>query len=647
MNKKLISFLLALIILVSCIPFQVASAADTPHYTVTDKTVEVGDVFTVDVAIADNPGIISLRFKVVYDVEALELQSVSNSGILNGFTTPAPTITSPYTLRWADSLATTDNTVQGTVATLTFKALQVTSATSVTIEHGEARNSTGKKITFANATANVVVKEKPVNVTGVTLNKNALTLKTGESETLKASVAPDNATNKTVTWKSSDPTVAAVDAAGKVVAVKRGNTVITVTTQDGQKTASCTVTVECGHQDKTKVPYKSPTCVESGNNSYYICPCGAVLKEDGVTKTTVAAETIAALGHDYESKKTNPTCAAQGYTTYTCARCGDSYTDSYTAPLGHDWDEGTVTKEPTETEAGERTYICSRCGENKTEAIPALGHTHSYTETVITPTCTEQGYTLHICSCGDSYKDRYTDALGHAWDGGTVTAPPTATETGVKTYSCTRCAEMRTEVIPATGGEEQKPCDGGANCPSAHFTDIHATDWYHEAVDFAVENGLFGGMSENTFEPNTAMTRAMLVTVLWRYAGEPAEGENAFTDVPDGQWYTDAVAWAAENNIVGGVGDNKFDPNGNITREQMATILYRYAGGKDIDTSARADLSSFPDAGNVSGYALDAMKWAVAEGLVNGSDGKLLPQGNATRAQVATILMRFIENIAE
>ena len=157
-----------------------------------------------------------------------------------------------------------------------------------------------------------------------------------------------------------------------------------------------------------------------------------------------------------------------------------------------------------------------------------------------------------------------------------------------------------------------------------------------------------GGVSATEFAPQGTMTRAMIVTVLYREAGSPAVAEaSSFSDVPAGEWYSDAVAWAAHNSIVGGVGDNKFDPNGNITREQMATILYRYASGKDIDTSARADLSAFPDAQNVSSYALDAMKWAVAEGLVNGSDGKLLPQGNATRAQVATILMRFIENIEE
>ena len=383
---------------------------------------------------------------------------------------------------------------------------------------------------------------------------------------------------------------------------------------------------------------------------------------------------------DDGSVTTEPTCTEEGELTYTCTLCGETRTEEIPV-TDHSWDDGTQTTPATCTEDGELTYTCTLCGETRTEEIPALGHSyetvvtaptcteggfttyacsacgdsytadetealgHSYTETVTEATCTEGGFTTYACSaCGDSYVADETEALGHAWDEGAVTTEPTATETGVMTYTCTLCGETKTEEIPALGEDPDEPCDGGEDCPSAHFTDISAADWYHEAVDFAVENGLFGGMSANTFEPNTAMTRAMLVTVLWRYAGEPAEGENTFTDVPAGQWYTDAVAWAAHNNIVGGVGDNKFDPNGNVTREQMATILYRYANGQDIDTSARADLSGFPDAGSVSSYAQDPICWAVAEGLINGSDGKLLPQGNATRAQVATILMRFIEN---
>ena len=185
--------------------------------------------------------------------------------------------------------------------------------------------------------------------------------------------------------------------------------------------------------------------------------------------------------------------------------------------------------------------------------------------------------------------------------------------------------------------------------PPVEFVAVPKDEWYVGAVDYAVRNGLMGGTSANTFEPESAMTRAMLVTVLWRYEGKPMGYQNTFSDVnaKDGSWYIDAVAWAAANGIVGGVGNNKFDPDGNITREQMATILYRYAKKKGIDTSKRGDLSGFPDGGKVESWAKDAVQWTVAEKIIGGSDGYLLPQGNATRAQVATILMRFIENIVK
>ena len=179
------------------------------------------------------------------------------------------------------------------------------------------------------------------------------------------------------------------------------------------------------------------------------------------------------------------------------------------------------------------------------------------------------------------------------------------------------------------------------------FADVSEKAWYYDAVQYASQNGLMNGVGNGKFDPEGSMTRAMLVTVLWRYEGEPAEGENTFTDVPNGTWYTDAVAWAAEKGIVGGVGNGNFDPNGSITREQMATILFRYAQNKGIETSKRGELSGFADSGNVSSWAKDAVQWTVAEGIINGSDGKLLPQGNATRAQVSAILMRFLENIVK
>ena len=190
-------------------------------------------------------------------------------------------------------------------------------------------------------------------------------------------------------------------------------------------------------------------------------------------------------------------------------------------------------------------------------------------------------------------------------------------------------------------------CSDGLLEPAPTFNDVPANAWYYDAMRYAVSNKLMNGVGNNNFAPDAPMTRAMLVTVLWRYEGSPKEGTNGFRDVPAGDWYTDAVAWAAANGIVGGVGNGRFDPNGNITREQMAAILYRYAQRKDLDTSKRGSLSAFPDESKVSSYATDAIAWTVAEGIINGSGGKLLPQGNATRAQVSAILMRFIEGVAK
>ena len=180
------------------------------------------------------------------------------------------------------------------------------------------------------------------------------------------------------------------------------------------------------------------------------------------------------------------------------------------------------------------------------------------------------------------------------------------------------------------------------------FTDIKSGDWHYESVKYVYDNKLMNGTGSG-FEPDNSMTRAMLVTVLWRMDGEASAKESAvFTDITDGEWYTDAVIWAAENGIVNGVSDTEFAPNDNVTREQMALIFYRYAQHKNYDTSDTAELSQFTDNAEVSEWAVDALRWANADGLINGtSETTISPQETATRAQVATILMRFCENIAE
>lgn len=183
-----------------------------------------------------------------------------------------------------------------------------------------------------------------------------------------------------------------------------------------------------------------------------------------------------------------------------------------------------------------------------------------------------------------------------------------------------------------------------AGCPSTNFTDVEENGWYHTGVDFMVKNGFMNGVADDAFDVDGNLTRAQLVTILYRIAGEPeSTATNPFADVADGQWYTTAVIWAAENGIVKGVNTTTFAPNDQITREQIATILFRYAKAEKVE----GKLAGFPDAEKVSDYAADAMAWAVEQGLINGiseSDGKtyLAPQETATRAQIAVILMRYL-----
>ena len=176
------------------------------------------------------------------------------------------------------------------------------------------------------------------------------------------------------------------------------------------------------------------------------------------------------------------------------------------------------------------------------------------------------------------------------------------------------------------------------------FTDVQPTDWFAEAVDFVVAQGLFAGISETEFGPNVEMSRAMLVTVLYRLSGETSNGDSGFTDVPADAWYSAAVAWAKEAGVVSGISETAFAPNQPITREQMATILYSYANAQ-VGEDAKTALAAFTDAGNISSYATIPMSWAVEQGLLSGVGNQTLePQGVATRAQVATILRQFLKN---
>ena len=365
----------------------------------------------------------------------------------------------------------------------------------------------------------LTVNAATVPVTGVSLTPASLSLFTGDTATLTATVQPSNATNQNVTWSSDKPDVATVDAAGKVTAVGAGTATITVTTADGSKQATCSVTV-------TR-PYIPPA-----NPNY---------------KITVEA--------------------TQG---------------------------GTVVVTPTSAKAG--------------------------TTVTLTPV-PDQGFALDTLAVTDRFGNPVS--LTEGANGTYTFVMPDGQVTVTATFT-----ETAPEPLP--------------------FTDVAEGDWFYDAVRYAYENGLMDGVGGNRFAPNSATTRAQLVTILYRLEGQPAvSGDLPFTDVEAGTWYTDAILWAAQNNIVNGVSDTEFAPGDDLTRQQLVTILYRYAKAKGCDVSASADLSGYPDADQVQGYAQPTMAWAVAEGIVEGMDGNLNPAGNASRAQIATILMRFCEGVAQ
>ena len=268
---------------------------------------------------------------------------------------------------------------------------------------------------------------------------------------------------------------------------------------------------------------------------------------------------------------------------------------NYQIAIG-DFANGTVTANPTAAKAG---------------------------ATVTLTPVPDEGYALSTLTV----TDRFGDAVR-------------VTEQADGTYTFTMPNGQVT--VTATFVETEEPVD-------EPFVDVAEGDWFYDAVVYAYQNELMDGVGGNRFAPNSETTRAQLVTILYRLEGQPAvSGDLPFTDVESGTWYTDAILWAAQNNIVNGVNDTEFAPGDDLTRQQLVTILYRYAEAKGYDVSASADLSGYPDAGQVQAYAQPAMAWAVAENIIQGmEDGTLKPAGNASRAQIATILMRFCEDVAQ
>ena len=431
-------------------------------------------------------------------------------------------------------------------------------------------------------------------------------------------------------------------------------------------------TAPLGHGETELQNAKEATCTEDGYTGDKVCTvCGEIVEQgevipatghswdEGVVKVepgcceegvmhhtcTVCGETkeenISAKGHQYEKTVIAPTCTTSGYDEYTCSVCGYRYHDNFTAPLGHGKTELRNAKEATCTEDGYTgDEVCTVCGETvkQGEAIPALGH-KTELRNAKEATCTEDGYTGdEVCTvCGETVKQgEVIPALGHKTELRNA-KEATCTEDGYTGDEvCTVCGEIvkRGEVIPA-------------HCASQGFMDLDITQWYHGYTDYVLDHGFMNGISATRFAPNGALTRGQLVTTLYRLAGTPEVTEPAtFTDVKEGRYYTDAVAWAEDLGIVQGMTTTTFVPEGIVTREQAATFLYRYVTlYLKQEPIPGADLKAYIDGEAVHSYAKTAMSWAVAEGFFEGyGDGTLRPGKTLTRAQMAKLLTILDQN---
>ena len=367
------------------------------------------------------------------------------------------------------------------------------------------------------------------------------------------------------------------------------------------------------------------TCTEPGSYDEVVsCTvCGAELRRETVT--------VPALGHDWGdwTATTEATCTEAGEESRSCKRCDETETRA-TPPLGHDWGAWTVTKEPTETEAGEESRVCARCGETETRVMTEP-EDHDWGDWKLTtkPGCTRSGQETRVCAhCGET-ETRPVEALGHRWGEWAVTKQPTATETGTETIRCLRCGRTMTRTVP---------------CLTMPFADVPTDAWYYEAVNKVWAQGLMTGVSDTLFAPGQSCERGMIVTILYRLAGAPEAGTSGFLDVPEGDYYAAAVAWAEAEGIVYGYDETHFFPRTPITRQQLAAMLYRYAAWFGLDVSAADGLTDYADAETVSAYALEAMRWAVAQELLFGTEAQRLePDAEATRTQTAAALARFTE----
>lgn len=398
-----------------------------------------------------------------------------------------------------------------------------------------------------------------------------------------------------------------------VTHIKNGKSYIytaTVTEVDGSYTA--TFTNPHGFSE-FKVELTNPSKVESDGIGYKTleeaidaAEDGAIIKlKEAITETVSISKNIT---FTLEGDVSNVTIQANG--GYELKQVGNVYTVVRIVSPGDGGGGGSTT-----------TYHIT-IADVKNGTVSANKDTAAKNTTITLTISPNEGYELDKLMITDKNGDEIT-----------------LSKKSNSKYTFTMPASKVT--VNATFAEKSDESD-------RHFTDVAKGTWYYDAVYYAYENGMMSGISSSLFDPDGNTTRGMIVTILYRLEGEPAVGTSAFPDVANGQFYTNAVAWAAKHDIVAGYPNGNFGPTDTITREQMAAIMYRYAAYKGYDVTGSANLSSFIDDESISDYALVAMEWANNAGLIQGKDGNALdPQGLASRSQVAAIMMRFCEDVVK
>ena len=493
-----------------------------------------------------------------------------------------------------------DGTITGTPTTAG------TSTFTVTAENSYGSDNKELSITISAPAS--------VSVTGVSLNKDSLNLYVGGNETLTATVEPANATNQNVTWKSSNTSVATVDANGNITAVGAGTAQITVTTADGSFTAACAVTVE---EPYTPPPYIPPTKTPSQQAVDKIEDA----KEGSTVKITLRT------GQTKLDKEVFEELAGRDVTLEISLPGGVTWTVNgedipKTADLT-DLDMGVSLN----TSTIPVDLINAITGEIGTVQL-TLKHDGPF------------GFTMTLTApVGKGNKGLWANLYHYDEDAGEMVYQSAALvdEDGNAALPFDHASQY---AIVLDSKSHELP-----------FTDLGESQWYESAVAYAYRHGIMEGMSDTTFQPNGTLSRAMAVQIFYNLEGQPdISDENLgypYEDVDAQAWYGDAVYWARITGVATGYGDGTFQPGDSITRQEFAQMLYNYAKYKGYDLSAEGDLSQFLDSGSVADWAEIAMSWANGNELINGHDGTIDAAGAGTRAQAASILMRFDQNLVE